>query len=585
MPLVTDPKILVVEDDPQMCESIRALLWSHGFDVRTSKNVLDALNALLAIEYDLILLDLKLEDRCGFAVMDHLVEKKLDTQVIVVTGQNSENYAITALKKGAIDYLKKPFEPDDLLESVKRVLGRQKNLRELYLFKKIVAASSAAIIVGDLHGRIVYNNTAYHRLAHLVDANRDGATSWQTCGKPLPQGKIHIDEQIQKALASGMSWEGPVDMVNAAGQRFVIWKRVDPLAEAVGGKIYGVALMQDMTTQLEKERMVASSRERYRSVIDSQKDYLCRLDTDFGVGFVNKAYADYWGKTPHAMIGQSFMTLIPDSIEPIVLTKLMALRSGSPPVEIEYPILDSADNTHWQRWLFYGIRGESGDISEIQCIGRDVTREKLIEREIEENKEKFRNLAEITSDWIWEVDKDGVYTYASPVVHELLGYRPDEMIGKRLFDFMPDQESRRLHMLFQQAVISEAPLRNIENVNWHKNGKLVTLETSGVPILNKAGAVTGYRGVARDISARKFAERRLKEESDKLKQALAKVKRLSGMLPICASCKKIRDDKGYWNQIELYIESNSEAEFSHGLCPQCARKLYPELYKDEIKDP
>ena len=70
----------------------------------------------------------------------------------------------------------------------------------------------------------------------------------------------------------------------------------------------------------------------------------------------------------------------------------------------------------------------------------------------------------------------------------------------------------------------------------------------------------------------------LREKNAELEKALTEVKKLSGLLPICANCKKIRDDKGYWNQIELYISNHSEAEFSHGLCPECAKKLYPEFY-------
>jgi hypothetical protein len=66
-----------------------------------------------------------------------------------------------------------------------------------------------------------------------------------------------------------------------------------------------------------------------------------------------------------------------------------------------------------------------------------------------------------------------------------------------------------------------------------------------------------------------------------LQEALAKVKTLSGFLPICASCKKIRDDKGYWNQIEAYISEHSAAEFSHGICPECIEKLYPDVYHDK----
>lgn len=73
------------------------------------------------------------------------------------------------------------------------------------------------------------------------------------------------------------------------------------------------------------------------------------------------------------------------------------------------------------------------------------------------------------------------------------------------------------------------------------------------------------------------AEERLRERAAKLEKALIEIKQLSGLLPICASCKKIRDDKGYWNQIEAYISQHSEAQFSHSVCPECAEKLYPDL--------
>ncbi len=71
----------------------------------------------------------------------------------------------------------------------------------------------------------------------------------------------------------------------------------------------------------------------------------------------------------------------------------------------------------------------------------------------------------------------------------------------------------------------------------------------------------------------------LEKKNSELEEALAQVKVLNGMLPICASCKKIRNDEGYWEQIEQYIGTHTEAVFSHGLCPDCARKLYPDYYK------
>ena len=80
-----------------------------------------------------------------------------------------------------------------------------------------------------------------------------------------------------------------------------------------------------------------------------------------------------------------------------------------------------------------------------------------------------------------------------------------------------------------------------------------------------------------EIDVRKQAEEELEQVVDKLRKALAEVKTLSGLLPICAGCKKIRDDKGYWNQLECYIRDHAHVEFSHGICPDCATKLYPDF--------
>ena len=74
-----------------------------------------------------------------------------------------------------------------------------------------------------------------------------------------------------------------------------------------------------------------------------------------------------------------------------------------------------------------------------------------------------------------------------------------------------------------------------------------------------------------------FAWRRLERKNADLEQALAEVQKLEGIIPICAACKRVRDDQGYWHQVEQYIRERSEAEFSHGLCPECTERLYPGL--------
>ena len=86
-------------------------------------------------------------------------------------------------------------------------------------------------------------------------------------------------------------------------------------------------------------------------------------------------------------------------------------------------------------------------------------------------------------------------------------------------------------------------------------------------------------GIAQDITERKNVEDQREKLIFDLQEALGRVKQLSGLLPICANCKKIRDDRGYWQQVEVYVRDHSEADFSHGICPGCAKELYPEFFR------
>lgn len=104
------------------------------------------------------------------------------------------------------------------------------------------------------------------------------------------------------------------------------------------------------------------------------------------------------------------------------------------------------------------------------------------------------------------------------------------------------------------------------------NGEITPIEINATLVATKGGAQ--ILTLARDITERTRAEAERERLIAQLQNALAEVKKLSGLLPICASCKKIRNDKGYWEQIEVYIHERSEADFTHGICPECAQKLY-----------
>jgi PAS domain S-box-containing protein len=169
---------------------------------------------------------------------------------------------------------------------------------------------------------------------------------------------------------------------------------------------------------------------------------------------------------------------------------------------------------------------------------------------------------------------DGRIFQVNDGFENMTGYSHPEVIGRTTIELSlwareEDRQAVVRQLSESQRVDgAEFPFRT-------KSGKVITgLFSADILVIDDQPCVLSSIS---DITERKRVENEREELIQKLQDALGKVKLLSGMIPICASCKKIRDDTGYWNHVEAYIRRHSEAEFSHGICPDCARKLYPDF--------
>ncbi len=135
------------------------------------------------------------------------------------------------------------------------------------------------------------------------------------------------------------------------------------------------------------------------------------------------------------------------------------------------------------------------------------------EEALRESEERLRDITFSTADWVWETDENGVYTYGSPKGIELFG----RVLGKTPFDFMPPEEAKRVGAIFAEIAQKEAPIVDLENWNVRQSGERICLLTNGVPILDEAGNLRGYRGVDKDITERKRAEEALRESERKFR--------------------------------------------------------------------
>jgi PAS domain S-box-containing protein len=171
---------------------------------------------------------------------------------------------------------------------------------------------------------------------------------------------------------------------------------------------------------------------------------------------------------------------------------------------------------------------------------------------------------------------DGIITTWNLGAARLYGYEANEIVGQPTLKIVPPELQQEDSALLQKLLRAEAA-EPLETVRMRKDGTHVNVCMTVSTIRDAEGRVIGASSIGYDITERKKIEDERLHLISHLNETLSKVKTLSGLLPICASCKKIRDDQGYWQKLEVFVRDHSQAEFSHSICPDCMKLLYPEF--------
>lgn len=191
----------------------------------------------------------------------------------------------------------------------------------------------------------------------------------------------------------------------------------------------------------------------------------------------------------------------------------------------------------------------------------------------------FRALSEAVPYAVLLVTSAGRIAYGNQTALAMFQYAESELNGKGIEDLVPNR-FREQHSTYRDE-FREHPRTRPMGIGMD----LVALRKDGtefpVEIALSSTEMSGERLImcfVSDISIRRRVEEENRRLVSQLQHALDEVRKLSGLLPICASCKKIRDDEGRWTAIEDYIVDHSDTEFSHGICPDCAERLYPQYF-------
>jgi len=214
----------------------------------------------------------------------------------------------------------------------------------------------------------------------------------------------------------------------------------------------------------------------------------------------------------------------------------------------------------------------------IRVLEVESAKGKQVENALRESEEKYRLLVESAGEGI-VLTQEGTFRYVNPRALEFMGYSQEEIIAQSMSHFVHPDDRERLGQLYLSKLAGEdvPPASSWRIISKSGTFKWVQSRSTLLTWEGKPSLLTFLI----DITQQRQAEEALEEERRRLQKSLEDVRTLRGIVPICARCKKIRDDKGYWNQVEKYVSEHSEATFSHGICPECLKKLYPEFAQDE----
>ncbi len=330
------------------------------------------------------------------------------------------------------------------------------------------------------------------------------------------------------------------------------------------------------------EEELRASDARFRSYFESPMVGVAITSLDKGWLEVNQALCAMLGYSRQELSGMTWAQLThPDDLDADVAQFSRVIAGEIDTYAMEKRFIRKNGDVIWTILSVSCVRKLDGVVDYYVALLQDITERKRVEVALRDSEERFRILFETAADGILLLDAEGEnrgkIVSANPAAAVMSGYTVDELLALEISDLDTAESGRKVPERYEKLLRGEI-LRD-EVIHRRKDGSIFPLE-----ICCRSFDQVDHQYIValhRDITDRKLMEEDKENVIVELQKALSEVKQLKLFLPICASCKKIRDDEGYWSEVERYIGEHTDTQFSHGICPDCMRKLYPE-YADEV---
>jgi len=515
--------VLYVDDEPGLLEVGRAFLERHG-DLRV--DVLDsaaaALERLQERPYDAVVSDYMMPEMDGLAFLRQVRLLHGPLPFILFTGKGREEVVIRALNEGVDFYLQKGGAPGPLFAELGHMVRRavQRRRADLALeeserrYRDVVETQTEFICRFRPDGTHVFVNEAYCRcfgrpreeivgrrfVPSLPDEDRDRFCRHLAALSP-DRSEAEIEHRV--LLPDGrIRWH---------------WRSDRAIFDDAGRAVEFQSVGKDITERRETEDALHESEASFRGIIERSSDLIFIIGEGMSPTFVSPSARSIIGYDPEELVGRppefALATIFSHCGRELGMA-VQATMSGRPVEDVELN-LTRKDGSLVEVSLHAASVIRDGACVGAQVTMWDISADRAAERALVESEEKFRSFVETSPDMIWEIDLDGRFRYISPRVEAILGYTPDEIVGRSISDLSTEQGWPDALRELGAHVASGWPRPPLDMPARHRDGREVILEIR--PSLSKTGGTPdGLRGVAVDITERKRTEEALRIANRKL---------------------------------------------------------------------
>jgi PAS domain S-box-containing protein len=398
--------------------------------------------------------------------------------------------------------------------------GAEEKLRESEgRFKELADLLPQTVFEFDTNGRFTFiNKSGLELFGRTSEELERGATIFDGIH---PKDHERVTENIGVVAKGGSTQGNEYTAIRSDGTEFPVVAYTSRILRE--DKLVGYrGILVDVTERRRVEELLRRSQEAYRDLVENVDDVLYTADRDLVITYVSPVVKKVLGYDPSDLVGRSALSLVYSEDLPTIQEAIRDVLNGRV-YPSEYRMVAKTGEVRWVRTLSRQIL-EGETLVGVRGVLADIHERKLAEQALRDSQRRFERVAQQSREMVWEVNTDGLFTYVSQASDEILGYRPDEMIGTMYFyDLQPAEEREKFKLASLEQIAKRESFHNQVNKAMTKTGQVVWFLTSGAPVVDELGNLKGYVGADLDITERTQAEETLREKDEFLSSIIENI--------------------------------------------------------------